>query len=42
MKAIGTAFSLATMKKVAAKAGFNNVTSFRVNNDAMTMFVLKI
>jgi len=40
-QAIGTALSLATMKKVAAKAGFNNVTVFPAN-EGMSMFVLKV
>ena len=31
---------MATMKKVAAKAGFTDVTSFPAN-DTMTMFVLR-
>lgn len=39
-QAIGTAFSMATMKKVAAKAGFTDVSSFPAN-DTMTMFVLR-
>ena len=40
-QAIGTAFSLATMKSVAGRAGFNNVTVFKAN-DTMSMFILKM
>merc|ERR1712013_70478 len=39
-QAVGTCFSLATMKKVAAKGGFNSVTSFSAN-EIMSLFVIK-
>jgi len=38
-QAVGTQFSLPTMKVVAAKAGFTRVTSLRAN-DSMTMFII--
>ena len=39
-QAVGTCFSLSTMKKVAAKGGFNSVTSFTAN-EMMTLFIIK-
>ena len=39
-QAVGTCFSLATMKKVAAKGGFNSVTCFSAN-EIMSLFVIK-
>ena len=39
-QAVGTCFSLNTMKKVAAKGGFNSVTSFAAN-EMMSLFVIK-
>jgi len=39
-QAVGTCFSLATMKKVAAKGGFNFVTSFTAN-EMMSLFLIK-
>jgi len=38
-QAVGTSFSLPTMKAVAAKAGFSRVSTLKAN-DAMTMFVI--
>lgn len=38
-QAVGTQFSLPTMKVVAAKAGFSKVASVRAN-DAMTLFII--
>ena len=40
VQAVGTAFSPATMARVAARAGFSSVTSFPAT-DGMTMFVLR-
>jgi len=39
-QAVGTCFSLSTMKKVAAKGGFNSVSSFTAN-EMMSMFVIR-
>jgi len=39
-QAIGTCFSLNTMKKVAAKGGYNSVTNFPAN-DMMSLFTIK-